>query len=391
MASYGRFRIDLEIARTEDDSTVAGGVPAAAVAKIVASAGLGESFRLQRLSGGTNNRVYKVVTQRRAALLKVYFRNPGDPRDRLATEYALLEFAAMRDIHQVPKPLGRDEKAGLGLYEFLEGRVPVPADITLERIMECVAFFHALNAHRSDPAAKALGPASEGCLTVKEHLRLVGDQLDRLEHLDPDLPYGSDCARWVSGSLLPEWEKIKVRSGRLAERFGITISEGTSVADLRISPADFGFFNAILGDQLRFIDFEYAGWDDPARMVCDFFCHPEMSVPREYMPVFAAEIGANLVDLAGFHKRVRLLWPIRQIRWICIVLNHFLATAGARRRFAQGAIAPALLASQLDKAKGMLLAINDRELNQHSKSPGSRTDPLWAFGLEATGEEFSSI
>ena len=42
--------------------------------------------------------------------------------------------------------------------------------------------------------------------------------------------------------------------------------------DKCLSPSDFGFHNVIVEKDkiLRFIDFEYAGWDDPAKMVSDF-------------------------------------------------------------------------------------------------------------------------
>ena len=40
-----------------------------------------------------------------------------------------------------------------------------------------------------------------------------------------------------------------------------------------ISPSDFGLHNAKLGEdgKLAFFDFEYAGWDDPAKTIADFF------------------------------------------------------------------------------------------------------------------------
>ena len=50
--------------------------------------------------------------------------------------------------------------------------------------------------------------------------------------------------------------------------------------DRCLSPSDFGFHNALAqGETVRFIDFEYAGWDDPAKTVCDFFHHPGVPVP----------------------------------------------------------------------------------------------------------------
>ena len=70
-----------------------------------------------------------------------------------------------------------------------------------------------------------------------------------------------------------------------------------------LSPSDFGFHNAIrrASGELCFIDFEYAGQDDPAKMACDFLCQPEVPVPdacreRFLDAALAAEAAADAVD-----------------------------------------------------------------------------------------------
>ena len=43
------------------------------------------------------------------------------------------------------------------------------------------------------------------------------------------------------------------------------------MAQRALSPSDFGLHNALRGQdgQLRFVDFEYFGWDDPVKLVSD--------------------------------------------------------------------------------------------------------------------------
>ena len=50
-----------------------------------------------------------------------------------------------------------------------------------------------------------------------------------------------------------------------------------------ISPSDFGLHNAKLNrdHRLTFFDFEYAGWDDPAKTIADFFAQPRFPAPLE--------------------------------------------------------------------------------------------------------------
>ena len=123
--------------------------------------------------------------------------------------------------------------------------------------------------------------------------------------------------------------------------------------DRCVSPSDFGFHNALLGTDgtLKFIDFEYAGWDDPAKTICDFFCQPELPVPKSCQALFHDEI-ADLMEPPGrFRLRVELLLPVYRLKWCCIMLNDFLPAGNDRRRFA-GTIADAEQKwRQLEKAR----------------------------------------
>ena len=105
--------------------------------------------------------------------------------------------------------------------------------------------------------------------------------------------------------------------------------------DRCISPSDFGFHNAIRESNqiIRFIDFEYAGWDDPAKLVGDFFSQVAVPVPDKYFTDFVESIAHNFHDFQSFKVRAKLLLPIYQIKWCCIVLNIFLPTHLNRRLF----------------------------------------------------------
>jgi thiamine kinase-like enzyme len=104
-----------------------------------------------------------------------------------------------------------------------------------------------------------------------------------------------------------------------------------------ISPSDFGFHNALLRDNgsLCFIDFEYAGWDDPAKAIGDFFSHPGVPVSREYFDLFVDHALQPYRDTIGeLEVRVRLMEPVFKVKWCCIVLNEFLQSEARRRNFA---------------------------------------------------------
>jgi hypothetical protein len=119
-----------------------------------------------------------------------------------------------------------------------------------------------------------------------------------------------------------------------------------------LSPSDFGFHNALRGEdgRLAFLDFEYAGWDDPAKLVCDFFFQMAVPAPRQCFDEFARGVAALVPDVAGTLARVELLRPLFGLKWCCIVLNHFSRIDLARRAFAVSD-APSGKAGQLEKAR----------------------------------------
>jgi hypothetical protein len=85
---------------------------------------------------------------------------------------------------------------------------------------------------------------------------------------------------------------------------------------------------------LKFIDFEYAGWDDPAKTVCDFFCQPAVPVPREHFERFLAAV-VSATGEAATRGRAALLLPVYELKWCCIMLNEFLSVGDDRRSFAR--------------------------------------------------------
>jgi hypothetical protein len=310
-----------------------------------ASALLGCEVHIESAAQGGNSRVYIARSQGRRLALKQYFRHGSDERDRLQAERAFLEFAAAAGIACVPKVIASDREQGFGVYEYVAGRPLGAGDITAARVQEAARFFRALNEHRE--AARALPSASEAAFSVEEHLRLVDRRVERLTDIaDP-------AAQRFSTALARRWSEVRSR---------IAARAASLDADFErcVSPSDFGFHNALLRDsgELCFLDFEYAGWDDPAKMLCDFFTHPALPVPSEYFADFAAHTMGFSAHAAALLARAQALLPLFQLKWCCIMLNEFVPGAAERRRFARPAQDEvAVRARQLEKASGLLAAI----------------------------------
>ena len=83
--------------------------------QLTEQAGFGRARTLSRLAGGKNNRVYRVDTEGGVPLvLKRYFSDPRDGRDRLSAEWNFLERAwqRWRPRHSATAGKGRGRAGG---------------------------------------------------------------------------------------------------------------------------------------------------------------------------------------------------------------------------------------------------------------------------------------
>jgi hypothetical protein len=332
------------------------GLPdAQAVRQLVASAGFDHDVRLSQLPGGANNRVYRVCGNGVTGLVKSYFQHLTDRRDRLGAEFAFSSYAWDSGVRAVAQPLACDATHRLALYEFIEGRHLLQGEITERLVREAVHFYLAINRHRHSPRARTLPMASEACFRIGEHLSCVERRIRRLLGTDDLSAINRDAIGFVRHELLGMWSRVQKAIGRRARRFGLTLDAEIAPGDRCLSPSDFGFHNALVApdERLRFIDFEYAGWDDPARMVCDIFCQPQIPVPTQYYGLIVDMVAGGAAEPWRCRQRVDILLPAYRLKWCCILLNDFLPDGGERRRFS-GNDPEYQKAEQLRKARQVL-------------------------------------
>lgn len=316
---------------------------------------------IQSLPGGGNNRLFKVNMPDGDVVIKRYFRHPGDLRNRLDNEYRFSEFLWQRGVRCIPEPLARDDGYGAGLYRYVGGAAINPAHVTDRHVQEAESFLCQVNRLRLDAGALILPDAAEACFTIQQHIDVVERRIQRLLGLQGADGIHGEVADFVRQQLLPSWDSIHAACLKQVDETGQKADYPVDTADRILSPSDFGFHNALqTAHGLVFHDFEYAGWDDPAKTVCDFFCQIAVPVPMRYWD----EVSGRCAQLASSPEqalhRTNVLLPVCRIKWVCIALNHFLAVDGERRRFARGN-EEMYFTEQLDLAARLLSAIHFQE------------------------------
>ena len=92
-----------------------------------------------------------------------------------------------------------------------------------------------------------------------------------------------------------------------------------------LSPSDFGLHNAVVDPKgnLQFIDFEYSGWDDPAKTIADFFCQPKFPPPMHVYDEMKNCICDMIPEskVKYFMERHKVVNQIITLKWCYILLN----------------------------------------------------------------------
>ena len=259
--------------------------------------------RSERLAGGMNNFVFKIVCESGNHYCgKYYKRDENDPRDRMFHEVKFLEYCHFSEIDCVPTIFAKDWENGAVLMSYQEGSLwpenePVPESVW----SQFLAFFDKLQIKKESVFAKTLPRAAEGAISIQEHLGWVQKRRDLWRQ------------RAVSGVVHPSFqEKILYE---LEDRYQQVAACCITHPDFKtefpvqghiISPSDFGLHNALVDEngQVRFIDFEYAGWDDSNKVFLDFAMQPKYRAQnRALMPVLwdpnsaEANLVSNVLEL----------------------------------------------------------------------------------------------
>ena len=108
---------------------------------------------LYPIKSGRNSRVWRVEDPSGTRILKQYFSNQDDLRERLGTEFKFLRFLDEKDLNNIPKPLSFDIKLNLGLYSWLPGDLVKIIDG--EKIKQAASFIIKLNLLRKKPSSYA--------------------------------------------------------------------------------------------------------------------------------------------------------------------------------------------------------------------------------------------
>ncbi len=298
---------------------------------------------IQPLEGGANNRVWRLNLGVKQCVLKQYYQSDGDTRPRAKSEFSFCTRLWENGEQSVPQPLHMDTSGQWALYDAVEGSSF--SDVCEADVIQAAQFIGRI---KHLPLA-GIADASEACLKPEHYIVHVLNRIQRLNAIDKSRPLAEELLAFVNDDLAPAFTALIADTKLAPSSF------------LVLSPSDFGFHNALkkTNGEIKFLDFEYAGRDDPCKLVCDFFSQPRIPVSISWLALFV-QYAFDEQQSIELMPRIGACLPFVRIKWCCILLNEFLHEGENRRHFSDySAVLEQHLSQQLQKGRNMLASISE--------------------------------
>ncbi len=268
--------------------------------------------RVQRVSGGFNNAIYRVEVDDQAIACKLLV---ADERQRASREVAALRALEDAGLDIAPRPLGIDKTCTrlpfpAVLYRWLPGN-PLPTKLSQEHLTALLESIHQV---QSLPRSYPLDHAWFHWFAFQPYLEEMETFLPRygpyLKALDPE---GTSLCQRIENLL-----------NRCAEIVAVTsVDPGSEVIQLRLCRVDCNLANAVLGPdgRLRWVDWEYSGWGDPALELADYRWHAGSAGLSEEQHRTMRENTPHPEDDPGFEERLTVWDALIVTRWCLLTLR----------------------------------------------------------------------
>ena len=282
---------------------------------------------VSKLNNGGNGGVYRLSFLDRADVkLKIY---PVDSNhDRLFSDVMVARGIAAVESHSIASLIAHDSKLGVGIYEWIEGE-PVTL-VTQADLESSLSFLVLLNSLRNSEYFSNAPLASAACFSGLD----IEYQIDnRIQQFSSARLSNPELDTFFCDALLPAREFL-LRHARENWPCETGYEFPMAKAQRVLSPSDFGFHNAIrcASGNIIFTDFEYFGFDDPVKLMCDFCFHPGMNLSVKQKSFWLR--GALNIYGVNVTNKLTVCRPLYGLIWCLILLNDFRSDIWERRMMA---------------------------------------------------------
>ena len=227
-----------------------------------------------------------------------------------------------------------DRKHNCGIYEYVQGETIPMNKVGAAEIDRAANFLFSIN--ECKPAARLVSVpmASEACFSLEEIFENISTRFERLKKTEGD--HQEALRDFLFNHFIPAFNHFKQRAKSAYQEFEIRTYSKLPEDKRVLSPSDFGFHNSLRREDgtYCFLDFEYFGWDDPAKTISDFLMHPSMNLNAELGNRFMEKVISKFSSDTQLRHRFNAVFPLFGLKWCLILLNEFIRDEMERRFFA---------------------------------------------------------
>ena len=249
--------------------------------------------------------------------IKTFEIDTPDQADAFEREHHFYIFLKPLQTGKTPLLIGSKETSGCLLLTRIAGRGIRETEIDSKAVEEATLFLHAINEDHESGLARTSQSALGACQSISEHLSQVSALVTAVQqHLDEVNP---QTRAFIDDELGPIWQKVL---GSILNQFqtaSIDIDQSLQETQRFLSPGELGFHNAIMTPErdLCFVDFDQAGWDDPARTICKFFTAGPIPPKEAHWDTVIDAMGTLAHIDSTYAIRSRILLPAYKVARAC--------------------------------------------------------------------------
>jgi hypothetical protein len=303
----------------------------------------------ERLRGGGNNRLYKLTFEKDVAVAKYYYK---DDKKRAYHDVVFSEMLANSGVTNIARPLWSDIENNVAIFTYINGEAC--SQISKSLIFNAAEFIQTINRQEIRNRCSTELLAAEASFSSYGYRRILLNRVARLTAVRPRSEIDLLAFDFINDKLRPLIMELE------------EVDEGEVLLQEKrvLSPSDFGFHNCLkVREKLYYFDFEYAGWDDPCKLVADFFSHPAYEADLIYLKDFI-NIAFSPSIVSDITHRISSVFYMIRLKWLCILLNEFDHDGRNRRKQALECDIDERKLQQLRKAQYAFENIN-QDINQY--------------------------
>ncbi len=268
----------------------------------------------KEIKEGRNSNVFKFRSNKRDLILKIY-KNKNNLR--IKRERLFYNFLNKNSNEQVITPINFSIKDNIAVFPYIDGlKIKKIRDNHVKKVSNF------LNQINKSNKSKKLPLAIDGIQDRIDHIKLCEKKIIQLKSIKIDSPIKKIFFKFLTSKIIPKFIELK-KNFKLIKKHDLPKMKLTK-EEMIVSPSDFGFHNIIQKNKkLFFIDFEYAGLDDPIKLLCDFYCQPDQSITDRQKKIFIKNLSLKNNNMKKLVSYVKIFLSFHKLKWCCIMLNEF--------------------------------------------------------------------